>query len=80
MIRVSIKLFGLMRKFYKTSPRARKESVELPEGSMVSDLLNHYNIPYEKAHMLVVNKRKAELGTQLKDGDSVWALPLAHGG
>jgi molybdopterin converting factor small subunit len=54
--------------------------MELPEGSTVAYLLEYYKVSPEKAHFLVVNRRKAKLNTTLKDGDEVRVIPRAAGG
>ncbi len=80
MIRVSIRLAGLLRNAYKKSPSAEGEEVDLPPKARVVDLLDHYLIPHEKAHLIVVNRRRATLATILSHGDEVRILPLAGGG
>lgn len=77
---VRIKLVGLMAKFYKTSPRAKIESVELPDNATVADLIDLYGIPRKKVHLIMVNKIRRDFNEALHDGDEVWALPLAIGG
>jgi len=80
MIRVFIWLAGPLRNLYKTSPSAKGEEVDLPEGSTVAQLLDHYNVPHDKVHLIVVNRKKAGPATRLKDGDEIRAIPLAAGG
>ncbi|HDP79275.1 MAG TPA: hypothetical protein ENN21_00365 [Spirochaetes bacterium] len=80
MITVRLKLSGLMAKYYKTSPRAKMESAELSDNATVTDLVDYYEIPREKVHLVVVNRERGEMDTVLRDGDEVWLLPLAHGG
>ncbi|NQU62803.1 MAG: MoaD/ThiS family protein [SAR324 cluster bacterium] len=80
MITVSVKLTGLISKYYRSKTKVKQETAELEDGSTVADLLDLYKIPYQKAHILVVNRYKAELTTVLKSDDNVWVLPLAHGG
>lgn len=80
MIRVSVRLSGLLADYYKTSRRVKSETAELPDGSTVMDLIRAYSIPAEKAHMIVVNRHKRDPRTVLKDRDAIWILPLAHGG
>ena len=80
MIRVKLKLSGLMVKYYKTSPKAKMEYVDIPEGSTVGNLVDSYSIPRSKVHMVVLNNKRVNMDAVLRDGDEVWALPLAHGG
>jgi len=80
MIRIAIKLSGPLRNYYLASKSAKQEIAELSSMTTVADLLDYYNIAHESVHLVLVNRRKAELTTLLKDGDEVWALPLAAGG
>ena len=80
MIRVTIKLSGLLRNRYNSIPSAKSEEVQLITGSTVADLLTQYGIVPEKAHMIMVNRQKADLTATLRDGDQVSILPLAAGG
>jgi len=77
---VTIKLSGLMTRYYKTSPKSRKATAVLKDGATVADLIDSYGIPREKVHLVVINKQRRELNDLLHEGDEVWALPLAHGG
>jgi molybdopterin converting factor small subunit len=77
---ISITLSGPLRDYYKTTPSLKAETVVLDEGSRVGDLMAYYAISQEKAHFILVNRRRAETGTCLKNGDHVWLIPLAAGG
>lgn len=80
MIQVTVILSGTLRNNYACMPSAKGENVQLKSGSTMNDLLARYGIPPEKAHMIVINRRKADLRTPLSDGDQVRILPLAAGG
>lgn len=80
MIRVTVKLSGPLRNQYKSTPSAKGEEAQLKTGSTVADLLAQYSIAPRKAHMIVVNRQKADLTTTLRYGDEVRVLPLAAGG
>ena len=80
MITVTVRLSGLMRNAYKTTPSARMEQVNLEEGATVSTLLDYYGITHERAHILVVNRQIATVETTLHDNDEVRVVPLAAGG
>ncbi|MBC8417940.1 MAG: MoaD/ThiS family protein [Desulfobacterales bacterium] len=80
MIRVTVKLSGPLRKQCKSTPSSKGEEAELKTGYTVADLMAQYDIAPRKAHMIMVNRRKADLTTTLRDGDEVRILPLAAGG
>lgn len=52
----------------------------LSRGACVADLLTHYGISRETAHMIIINRRKADIRMTLNSGDQVRILPLAAGG
>jgi len=80
MIRVSLRLSGPLRGYYRAGCQSKSEQVEIPEASTVGDLLDVYGVPHDKVHLVVVNRRRATLVTVLQDGDDVWTIPLAAGG
>lgn len=79
-ITVTVRLSGLLRKAYKTNPSAWNEQVRLSTGTTVAGLLDFYDITYELAHILIVNRHWASLETVLQDHDDVRVLPLVAGG
>jgi len=80
VIRVTVTLSGPLRHHYRTGPSAKAEEVELAAGSTVDNLLTRCGIPPEKAHLIVINRHRADRRTALNDGDHVRVLPLAAGG
>ncbi len=45
--------------------------IDLPEGTTVEDVISQMGISSYTPEMVLVNGDKAELNTQLKDGDAV---------
>jgi sulfur carrier protein ThiS len=59
----------------------RNVEVELPEGSLVADLIERLDLPLELEHLLVaVNHRVVDESTALQDGDRVNVMPALSGG
>ena len=55
--------------------------VFMPQGSTLSDLIEHLDIELAPEHMLLaVNRRMAELDQVLHDGDMVNLMPAISGG
>lgn len=79
-MRVSVKLVGPLRMYYRSGPSTRWETVDLADGASIADLMADYGIPGEKVHLFHVNRRKADPHRLLADGDRVWLIPLAAGG
>ena len=77
---VTVKLFATLVRF-KDSTRAGKPfEVELREGSVVQDLIDHLKIPVEETHIVFINNIIEETHTALKDGDVVGMFPPVGGG
>ena len=81
-MRVRVLFFGVLKDLAGKS----SESLDLPEGSSVCDVLEHYTsrVPRLRdslASMAVaVNQQYAGAGTELKSGDEVALLPPVSGG
>lgn len=80
MIKVNLKLSGLLRNQYRSTPLPKGEDARLKTDSTVADLLVEYGIEPRTVHMIVINRKRADYTTTLKDGDEVRILPLAAGG
>ena len=79
-MRVTVKLFATLVRFKDGSRAGRPFEMELPEGSMVQDLINLLNIPVEETHVVFINNIIEERGSKLKDGDVVGMFPPVGGG
>jgi molybdopterin synthase catalytic subunit len=80
-MRVRILFFGILKDFADKS----SDSLELPEGSTVGDMLRHYaRIPKLKDSLsslaIAVNRQYAGADTELKQDDEVALLPPVSGG
>lgn len=81
-MRVEVLLFGMLKDFVGAS----SETLELPEGSTVRDLLTTYRErvarfgAYEKSLAVSVNQEYARPDRRLSDGDEVGFLPPVSGG
>lgn len=72
---VEVKLFATFRK-----GRFKVSQLELPEESLLRDLLVHLEIPEKDAKVLIVNGSAATVEHKLSDGDVVAIFPLVAGG
>ena len=81
-MRVRILFFGLLKDLVGKS----SDSLELPEGSSVRDVLEHYlsSVPKLKTSLtsiaVAVNQQYASAETKLKSDDEVALLPPVSGG
>lgn len=79
-MRVTVKLFATLVRFKDGSRAGRPFDVELPEGSIVQDLVDLLKIPIEETHIVFINNIIEERGSKLKDGDVVGMFPPVGGG
>ena len=79
-MRVTVKLFATLVRFKDDSRAGKPFEVELPEGSIVQDLIDHLKIPPEETHIVFVNNIIEEADSLLKDGDIVGMFPPVGGG
>jgi molybdopterin synthase catalytic subunit len=81
-MRVRVLFFGMLKDLVGRS----SDTLELPEGSTITDLLKHYEarIPNLKDSLscmaVAVNQEYAAAATQLKSDDEVALLPPVSGG
>ena len=79
-MRVTVKLFATLVRF-KDGLRAGKPfDVDLPEDSVVQDLIDYLKIPPEETHIVFINNIIEEADSKLKDGDVVGMFPPVGGG
>jgi len=79
-MRVTVKLFATLVRFTDNSRSGKPFEVELPDGSLVKDLINLLNIPPQETHVVFINNIIEEHDSNLKDGDVVGLFPPVGGG
>ncbi len=79
-MRVTVKLFATLVRFKDGARAGKPFEMELPEGSVVQDLIDTLKIPPEETHIVFINNIIEEAGSRLKDGDSVGMFPPVGGG
>jgi len=72
---VEVKLSASLRK-----GRFGQQTVDLPEGSTVADLLQQLDLPEKKVAVVAVNTQHATPDRQLQAGDSIAIYPPVAGG
>ena len=75
MIKVEVRYFATLR-----SKGIKKETIELPEKSLTSDLLKIINIKEEDVAILLVNGIITRSETRIKDKDIISLFPPVGGG
>lgn len=79
-MRITVKLFATLVRFRDGSRADRPFEVELPDGSLVKDLIDTLKIPPEETHVVFINNIIEEHSSELKDGDVVGLFPPVGGG
>jgi molybdopterin converting factor small subunit len=79
-MRVTVKLFATLVRFKDGSRTGSPFEVELPEGSVVQDLIDLLKIPAEETHIVFINNIIEEHHSLLNDGDVVGMFPPVGGG
>jgi molybdopterin synthase sulfur carrier subunit len=79
-MRVTLKLFATLVRFKDGSRAGKPFEVELPEGSVVQDLIDHLKIPPEETHIVFINNIIEERHSKLNDGDVIGMFPPVGGG
>jgi sulfur-carrier protein len=77
---VTVKLFATLVRFKDGSRAGRPFEVELPEGSVVQNLIDVLKIPAEETHVVFINNIIEERESKLNDGDVVGLFPPVGGG
>lgn len=79
-MRVTVKLFATLTHFYSGAKAGKPIEIDLPEGAIVKDLIDYFQIPIEEAHVIFINNIIIEPDTKLSDGDVIGIFPPVGGG
>ena len=77
MIKVQVTLIGSLSRY---SRGCKINTISLPEGVRVEEILKEYKIPLEYCSFMTVNGLKVPRSHSLKEGDQVVVFPLVSGG
>ena len=80
MVRVEVRLFATLRRYYPDPDAKNGVVLEMPEGASLNDLLSTLKVPVQEASILFVNNRKQTIDYVLRDGDKVGIFPQVAGG
>ena len=80
MIRVKVKLFATLRRYYPELGIGEGIEVELPDGATVGQLVNRLGLPADHVRVVFVNGISRDESHPLSDGDEVGMFPPVGGG
>ena len=79
-MQVNIKLFANLRKKLPKGSMG-KATIDLADQATINDLIQHLDIPFDLAQMVLVNgEQTREFDEALSDGDQVSIFPPVAGG
>jgi len=79
-MRVIVKLFATLVRFKSGIRSATPFEMDLPEGSLVQDLIETLKIPPEETRVIFINNIIEDMDSRLKEGDVVGIFPPVGGG
>ncbi len=77
---ITVKFMGSLGQELFGSDRLETTTLNLPEGSSVGRLFEHYNIPQSKEYVAIIDGRISQLDKILSDGVIVTFFHSAYGG
>lgn len=80
MIRVKVKPFATLRRYFPHLGVGEALEVELPNGATVGQLMNHLGLPADQVRVVFVNGVSRDENHPLADGDEVGVFPPVGGG
>jgi len=79
-VKVSVKLYALLRKYHPGPNRSDPLEVDLPEGAVIADVLPALNLPAHLVHSVSLNHQISRLEAPLKEQDRIGLFPPVVGG
>jgi|DewCreStandDraft_1066081.scaffolds.fasta_scaffold03358_1 molybdopterin synthase sulfur carrier subunit len=80
MIRVNVKVFATLRRYYPELGIGEGMDVDLPDGATVGQLVQHLGLPADHVRVAFVNGIARDDSHPLADGDEVGLFPPVGGG
>ena len=80
-MRIKVKLIATYRKLLPEGTKGNKTEIDVPEGTTIEDVLNHFGVPLDDSTAVAVNGLTTlPFSTVLKEGDEVAAFNAVAGG
>jgi len=80
MMKIQVKLFATLCRYFNNAAPGVPFEMELPEGATMADLVNQLKLPREEVKVFFVNGRARPVEWPLEPGDEVGIFPLVAGG
>jgi len=79
-MRVRVKLFASLCRYFSDAAPGIPFEMEVPDGTTVADLVDRLKLPHKEVKLFFVNGRARSLDWLLEAGDDVGIFPLIAGG
>jgi len=80
MIEVEVRLYATLRKYRSETGVGEPVILQVPDGTLLADLLARLGVPESEVKTAFVNNRRRDEDYQLRDGDRVAFFPPVAGG
>ncbi len=79
-MKVEVRVFATLRRYFPGLGVGEPMSLELPEGTTARQLMERLGLPAEEVKVIMRNARQIEPDEVLQDGDRVAFIPPVAGG
>ncbi len=79
-IRVNVRLFATLRRFYPDYDPEKGIDVKVEEGSTIEKLIRILQLPEEEARVILINGKSKMTTDTIKDGDQIHIFTPLGGG
>jgi molybdopterin synthase sulfur carrier subunit len=77
---ITVKLFATLRKYLPEDAVNKTATFELDESSTTDDIVEKLKIPDGRVHLILINGKHAERGSDIPEGATVSFFPPVAGG
>lgn len=83
-MQMTLKLYASLGRYLPEGARQNEASIDVPDGTTITEVLDRYHVPREACHLVLVNgvfqAPSTRATTALKDGDALAVWPPVAGG
>ena len=79
-MKINLHLYASLAEYLPDRARGNPNSIELPEGTTIKQLIEQLRIPLDTPRIIFLNGLHAPLGALLKEGDRLGLFPPLAGG
>jgi molybdopterin converting factor small subunit len=80
LIKVNVKLFATLRRFFPDYDPEKGVDVKMEEGSTIENLIQRLQLPPNEARIIFINSISKKITDLIKDGDQINIFTPIGGG